>query len=427
MNRTKRRWHWFDRESFAWILEPGHVDAAFLVTTLIILTFGLIMMFSASVASGTKLFWTQLRYAAIGVLLMIVLSQLHMDRFENGLGGVIVPIAYAITVLMLFLPFISSGDTLPGYHRIFKLGPISFQPSEFVKFGMILMLAKALTLVQPKLLKDDPIRFRAFEKPVRTPIGKAWRAVVNYYGQRDLLVILILGLLIGLPAVIVKAGNHNSGMIILFLIGLCMLFSGNVKLRYFIAGFTAIAVVLIVGFVIYKTSPDFFTAHLDQKGRITAWLSHNYASHDQNRWQVNNGLYAIGSGGFFGVGFNKSVQKYYYVPEPQNDMIFSILCEEFGFFGAFLVLAAFAMYLILCANIARQSRSKFQKFVVYGVMAHIGLQVVMNVAVVTEVMPLTGVELPFFSSGGSALLTNLVESGFVLAVSKYNPKQRAVR
>ncbi|MBR5427878.1 MAG: FtsW/RodA/SpoVE family cell cycle protein [Clostridia bacterium] len=418
---------WFERDHFAWIFKPGHIDAAFAVTTIIILTFGLIMMFSASVASGTKLFRSQLVFAIAGLALMFVASQIDMEKIENAFRGYLPLVMYGLGIALLLAAFVFTGDTKAGYHRIFKLGPIQFQPSEFVKVALIILLAKVLTVSQAKLLKNDPVRFRRFSVPAKTVFGEAYRAIVNFFIQRDLPVMIILLVIIGIPALIVKFSNHNSGMIILLLIGMCMMFSGNVKFRYFGVVLTVAAVVLIAGFAIYKSSPEFFSKHLDSKGRITAWLSHDYTSHEQNRWQVNNGLYAIGSGGFFGVGFNKSVQKYYYVPEPQNDMIFSILCEEFGFFGAFLVLFAFALYLCLCANIARKSRSKFQKFIVYGIMAHIGLQVSMNVAVVTEVMPLTGVELPFFSSGGSALLANLIESGIVLAVSKSNPAPRAAR
>ncbi|MBQ6020550.1 MAG: FtsW/RodA/SpoVE family cell cycle protein [Clostridia bacterium] len=423
----RRRRGWFERDSFLWILKPGHIDAAFAVTTIIILTFGLIMMFSASVASGTKLFRSQLLFAVAGLVLMFVVSQIDMAKIEKAFRGYIPYAVYVLGIALLLAAFVFTGDTQAGYHRIFKLGPVQFQPSEFMKVALIILLAKVLTDRQHQLLKDDPIRFRRFSKPAKTVFGEAFRSVVNFFLQRDLMLMLALVGIILLPAGIVKFSNHNSGMIIMMLIGMCMMFSGNVKFRYFGAVLTVAVIGLAAAFIIYKNAPEFFSKYLDAKGRISAWLSHDYTSHDQNRWQVNNGLYAIGSGGFFGVGFNKSVQKYYYVPEPQNDMIFSILCEEFGFFGAFLVLFAFGLYLCLCANIARKSRSKFQKFIVYGIMAHIGLQVVMNVAVVTEVMPLTGVELPFFSSGGSALLANLIESGIVLAVSKSNPAPRAAR
>lgn len=427
MNKQKtRRRSFFDRERVLGIFTPGHIDTSFAVTVIIILTFGLIMMFSASVASGPALFRNQLLFAVTGLAAMFIISQIDMDLVEHGFRGRLPLAAWCLGIVLLLAAFVFTGDALPGYHRIFQIGKIKFQPSEFVKVALILLLAKKLTVYQPRLLKDDPIRFPAFARPAKTVIGMFWRKAVNYFFQRDIRELVILLGIIAVPAIIVQRSNHNSGMFILFLIGVCMMFSGNVKMRYFGVVFTVVVAAVVALMVIYKTDPELF-AKIDSKGRLTAWLSHDYTSHDQNRWQVNNGLYAIGSGGLFGVGFNKSVQKYFYVPEPQNDMIFAILCEEFGFVGALLVLTAFAFYLILCANIARRSRSRFQKYIVYGVMAHIGLQVSMNVAVVTEVMPLTGVELPFFSSGGSALLANLIESGIVLAVSKYNARPRAAR
>ncbi len=426
MTERNRRKGYFDRDSFLYIFKPGHIDLSFVITVAVILTFGLIMMFSASVASGTKLFKTQVIYAFVGLVLMFAASQVDLVKIEKDVHGLLTAVIYLGCMFLMVMAFFLPGDVQAGFHRILKIGPIRFQPSEFMKIALILMLAKILTYFQGELLHKEPIHFRRFDTPARTPVGSAFRAVVNFVFQQDLRVMILLLAVIFLPALIVQRSNHNSGAIILGLIGVCMMYSGNVKLRYFGYVFTVIAVAIAALIVIHQSAPDLF-AKIDSKQRIDAWLSKDYTSTDDNRWQVNNGLYAIGSGGFFGVGFNKSVQKYYYVPEPQNDMIFAILCEEFGFFGAALVLFAFGMYLCLCANIGRKAKSKFQKFLVYGVAAHIGLQVVMNVAVVTEVIPLTGVELPFFSSGGSALLANLVESGLVLAVSKSNPQPRAAR
>ncbi|MBQ6164810.1 MAG: FtsW/RodA/SpoVE family cell cycle protein, partial [Clostridia bacterium] len=137
---------WFERDHFAWIFKPGHIDAAFAVTTIIILTFGLIMMFSASVASGTKLFRSQLVFAIAGLALMFVASQIDMEKIENAFRGYLPLVMYGLGIALLLAAFVFTGDTKAGYHRIFKLGPIQFQPSEFVKVALIILLAKVLTV-----------------------------------------------------------------------------------------------------------------------------------------------------------------------------------------------------------------------------------------------------------------------------------------
>lgn len=205
--------------------------------------------------------------------------------------------------------------------------------------------------------------------------------------------------------------NHVSGAILIVAIGIVMMYLGGTKQYWFVIGIALIAAVAAL--VIMK--PDILPEHASI--RIVAWLDKDF-SPDRWRWQTNQSLYAISSGGLFGVGLGQSKQKHLYVSEPQNDFIFSIVCEELGFFGACIIIILFALLIWRGVVIALKAKDRFSSFLVLGIVFHIGLQVMLNIGVVTDVLPNTGISLPFFSYGGTALWVLLAELGMVLSVSR---------
>ena len=211
--------------------------------------------------------------------------------------------------------------------------------------------------------------------------------------------------------------HHLSCTILMFFIGACLMFAGGSDWKLFAFG---LAVIALLGFLVVSF-PTLIENYAGE--RIVAWLDKDYDPLN-GRWQTNNSLYAIGSGGFFGAGLGNSKQKYLYVSEPQNDFIFSIVCEELGFFGAAIIIALFAALVIRGLIISSRCKDKFGSLLVIGVVAQIGLQVVLNILVVTDTLPNTGFALPFFSYGGTAIFMLLFEIGVVLSVSRKTNQQK---
>ena len=207
--------------------------------------------------------------------------------------------------------------------------------------------------------------------------------------------------------------NHLSGTILMFSIGVAMMFFGEVKMRWFVIGAVAV-IAVVVFFVIF---PDKLPSYAAK--RITAWLDKDFDPFGA-RWQTNQSLYAIGSGGFLGAGLGNSKQKHLYVSEPQNDFIFSIVCEELGFIGATAIIILFGLLVWRGFVIAMKARDRFGALLAMGLVFQVGLQVALNIAVVTDTVPNTGISLPFFSYGGTSLMILLMEMGIVLSVSRYS-------
>ena len=192
-----------------------------------------------------------------------------------------------------------------------------------------------------------------------------------------------------------------------------MLFLGEFKKHWFII----IAVVGVLGIIFVITNPEILEKYAG--ARITAWLDKDYQPLGA-RWQTNNSLYAIGSGGLFGVGLGNSKQKHLYVSEPQNDFIFAIVCEELGFVGAIIIIALFALLVWRGVVIGIHAKDRFGALLSMGIVFQVGLQTALNIGVVTDTLPNTGISLPFFSYGGTSLMMLLFEMGMVLAVSRYS-------
>ena len=218
--------------------------------------------------------------------------------------------------------------------------------------------------------------------------------------------------IIAVFALLVYMEDHLSGAILMLAIGVVITFLGGLDWRIYAAG----SILVIIAVVILVTAPDkVLKGYMAE--RIKFWLEKDYTNTNE-RWQVNQSLFALGSGGFFGLGLGNSKQKYLYLPEPQNDFIFAIVGEELGFVGCAFIIILFALLVWRGFAIAMKSRSTFGRLMSMGIVIQVGLQVILNIMVVTDSMPNTGISLPFFSYGGTSLLMLLGEMGIVLSVSR---------
>ncbi len=360
----------------------GGVDLPFLILTFVLLTIGLIMLLSASYSysyyyeDGDSLYYfkRQAVFAVIGVVAMFIISKMNCNYFRLLAWPMLIVVS-GLLVLVLILPA-RFGD----FHRWIDLGPLSFQPSELAKVAIVIFCAYKMEQEHEKL---------------RVSTKAMWKYLILTLGYAGL----------------VFAENHVSGAILVGALGVVMMFLGGVKMRWFaIGGALAIAAVTLV---ILK--PDILPDHASV--RIIAWLDKDYDPQD-TRWQTNQSLYAIGSGGLMGAGLGQSRQKHLYVSEPQNDFIFAIVCEELGFIGAVTIILLFALLIWRGFVVAMRAPDRFSSLMVMGLISQIGIQVALNICVVTDTLPNTGIGLPFFSYGGTSLCVLLAEIGMILAVSR---------
>ena len=374
----------------------GGFDVVFLALVLILLTTGVIMMFSASYTycyynfdgDSFHYFKNQAIFAAVGVFAMLAVSKFDF-KFYKIFAKPLLFFAFLLLVIVLIVPSSS------GFHRWLSIpGLGSFQPSEVAKFALIFYLACHIG-DNYRGINSDEISVHSGRK-MKT---KIWCLGVYLF-------------LIAAMSVLIYMENHVSGTVIVFALGVFMLWLAGFDYRVFL--FVGIVGVIVVIAVI--SNPEILPTHA--QSRIYAWLDKDYDPLG-SRWQTNNALYAISLGGFFGVGLGNSTQKQLYVSEPQNDFIFSIVCEELGFFGALVIIGLFIALVIRGFYIAFHTRDKFASLLVMGISFQVGLQAAINIAVVTDVFPNTGISLPFFSYGGTSLLMLLFEMGLVLGVSRY--------
>lgn len=390
----------------------GGMDILFLLFVLAILSFGLIMQFSASypyayysMNDPMYFFRRQAFFAALGIVAMLVFSRINYDAWRK-----IYKIVLAVTVALLLVVFVLP-QVKPGFYRWINLGFTTFQPSEIAKFTLILVSAVIFDAYHNEMFSNKMSRGR-FAKTV----DYKFRRYIKESAFPTVAVVMLTGIF----AVLIYLEHHLSGAIIIFLIGCVMMFLGGVRDRWFIIGI--VGVVGVAAFVCYviMATRESGSSNLLQKymgERIIAWLDKDYDP-TGSRWQTNQSLYAIGSGGFFGVGLGASTQKYMYVSEPQNDFIFAIVCEETGFFGAFILLLLFALLVWRGIVIGVTARTRFGGLLAMGIVLQVGIQVVLNIAVATDSIPNTGISLPFFSYGGTSLVIFMVQMGIVLSVSR---------
>ncbi len=365
----------------------GSIDIPFLGLTIALLTIGLIMLFSASYPyayyykdSSYYYFIRQILFAVAGLVAMFLMSKINYKILKAVYKPIFV-ITIALLVIVLFY-----HTNFKDFKRWIPLGPVTIQPSDLAKFTIILTLAV--------YIGKNYKRMKTLKYGILIPVG-------------------VIAIFCGL----IYLEHHLSCTILMFLIGATLMFAGGSDWKLFAFG---LAVIVLVGFLVVSF-PTLIENYAGE--RIVAWLDKNYDPMG-SRWQTNNSLYAIGSGGFFGVGLGNSKQKYLYVSEPQNDFIFSIVCEELGFFGAAIIIALFAALVIRGLIIASRCKDKFGSLLIIGVVAQIGLQVVLNILVVTDSLPNTGFALPFFSYGGTAIFMLLFEIGVVLSVSRKTNQQK---
>ena len=359
---------------------PG-LDVAFLAILLLLLCYGLLMLYSAGYAvalyrrgDAYAYIRPQLLFAALGVAAMYAASLVDYHIWHR-LAWPLLGVSLVLLVIVLFMPEYNGCKrwlVLPG------LGTL--QPSEIAKFSVVLVFSHIISL--------NHDRMKTFSTGV-----------------------LPFGLVLGAVAVLMLLEPHLSGTVLILGIGAVLMFVGGTGLRWFgIAaalgvGAVAAAVVLLPDLVPYAA------------GRLASWQD-PFAYPLGEGHQTIQSLYAIASGGLVGLGLGNSRQKYLYVPEPQNDFIFSILCEELGFAGAALVILLFLALFLRGMSIAVRARDKFGALLVVGFVTQVILQAVLNIAVVTNTIPNTGISLPFFSSGGTSLMMLLGEMGIVLSVSR---------
>lgn len=349
-----------------------------LLFVFLLIGFGLVMVYSTSsykaeAMFGNKVYWffRQTLWAAIGSTAMLAISRFDYRKLDDR--SKLMLCLYLAMSFLLILTLVL-GSVTKGSKRWLSLGPLSFQPSELSKLVLILFMARFLS---------------RHEK-----LGRKMKGT-------------FLFLLISLPIIgPVAIENASTSIILLAIVGLMIFAACPWYKRFFLMVFLGAAlIVVIIGSRAYRLE------------RFVIWLD---PENHPKGLQTIQGLYAIGSGGLFGKGLGNSMQKMGFLPEPQNDMIFSIICEELGLVGAFFVLGLFILLLFSFLKIAFRCEDLFGFLIVMGVTAHLGVQVFINIAVVTNTIPNTGIPLPFISYGGSSLFFLLTEIGFVLSVAKHN-------
>ena len=357
------------------------LDVPFLALLLLLLCYGLIMLFSAGYAvalyrrgDAYTYIRPQLLFAVLGVAAMYAASLIDYHIWHR-LAWPLMGLSLALLAVVLFVPEYNGCKrwiVIPGFGTL--------QPSEIAKFSVVLVFSHIISL--------NYDRMKTFSTGV-----------------------LPFGLILGTVAVLMLLEPHLSGTVLILAIGAVLMFVGGTGLKWFgIAG--ALGVGAIAAAII--ALPELVPYAAD---RLASWQD-PFADPLGEGHQTIQSLYAIASGGLAGLGLGNSRQKYLYVPEPQNDFIFSILCEELGFAGAALVVALFLLLLLRGISIAVRARDKFGALLVVGFVVQVVLQAVLNIAVVTNTIPNTGISLPFFSSGGTSLMMLLGEMGIVLSVSR---------
>ena len=383
MAESRRRARPKSQEGFFRRLFPRYentsVDLTFLVMVILLLVFGLVMMFSASYAQGYyregnsyHYIVRQLLWAVVGLGAMFVFSRMDYHVWRK-LAWPLFPVVTAMLILCYFMPPVNDA------HRWIFIGSFQFQPSELAKFSLVLLFSHLLVSNEKKLG-----RFR--------------------YGIFPFAVVL------GVYAGLIVKEPHLSATILLVVMGGIMLVVGGLPMKW-IAAAGGIAAAGVAAIMLVPS------LHERAMERITIWK--NPASDPLGTgYQILQSLYAIGSGGLFGLGYGKSRQKYLYLPFQYNDYIFAVICEELGLVGAMAIVALFAVTILRGYWIALNARDRFSTVLAAGLVTLIAVQTILNLCVVTNLLPSTGIALPFFSYGGTALAVNLGEMGIVLGISR---------
>ena len=381
-------------------LARGPLDLPFLMLTMMLLGIGLVMMFSASyavayydpqVSSPYFYIKRQASFAVGGIIIMMIVSHINYQSFR----WMSVP-AIVGSIFLLVLVYTPLGVEENQARRWLKLG-IRFQPSEIAKVAVILFFAAMLC-------KRDTRKPRHWKN--RTAFGRT----MNFLERIGFVELLPYGAILMIIALLVVKQPHLSGTLLILAGGASVLFAAGIHWGWFVAGISFVSAA--VWFVITNTA--YMTA------RINLWLD-PWADFRGNGWQTCQSLLAMGSGGLFGVGLGNSKGKFDYVSESENDFVFSILVEELGYIGGAIVLILFALLILRGYWLALHARDKFGTLTTVGIITLLAVQVFLNIGVVTNLIPNTGISLPFFSFGGTALVIQLAEMGMVLSISRQIP------
>lgn len=358
----------------------GKIDITFLCIVLILLTLGLVMLFSASYAYSLEYYGNSYRFisrqailAAVGVVAMLLISRIDY-HFLRKFAWVIFGIATVLLIILLIIPPMVSGMDVK---RWFVVGSINFQPSEIAKFAIILLFSSLIAR--------------------------------NYKQMKSFGFVMFLIIVLGATCLLIVLEPHLSATLLVLLIGVVLMIVGGLAKRYIIGG----SIVGVTGIIVFM----FSGAISYVKDRLDYWID-PWVDATGKGFQTIQSLLAIGSGGAFGRGIGQSRQKYLWVPEPHNDFIFSIVCEELGLIGAILIIVLFCLLVWRGFYIAMHAPDKFGSLLALGLTFQVGLQAMLNIFVVTNTIPNTGISLPFFSYGGTSLLILLMEMGVVLSISR---------
>lgn len=357
----------------------GGIDLTFLVLVLALLVCGLVLMFSASYAyayyyEGNSFHYItrQLVWAGLGLTAMAFFSTWDYHVWHRFAW-----LAFGVTIIMLIIVYFMPARN-DAHRWIFILGQ-QFQPTEVAKFSIVLLFSHMISLNHDKM--------------------KTFQYGILPYG---IILVIYAGLIVFEP--------HLSATILIMALGVVLIFVGGASLKWF--GLGMAGGVALVGIAMLIPSINERAMY-----RINVWQD-PFIDPQVAGFQTIQSLYAIGSGGLMGAGIGNSRQKYLFLPEPQNDFVFAIICEELGFVGAVLIILLFALLICRGFMIAVKARDRFGMLLATGLTAQVGIQTVLNIAVVTNTIPNTGISLPFFSYGGSALLMLLAQMGIILSVSR---------
>ncbi len=369
----------------------GSVDLPFLLLTILLTGIGLIMLFSASFPSayyesgdGAYYVKRQAIFAALGFVAMAMVGKMNYQRLR-GMARITVGIALFLLILVI-IPGV--GITINNATRWLGVGTLlTFQPSEIAKLAVILYFADSISKKKEKM------------RDIR-------------YG------IIPYAVILAAFALLMLLEPHLSGTVLIVGIGVVMMIVGGIPGWLVGAGVGGVAAVATLFVKLVESGVIRYGA-----SRIEMWKN-PWIDPQNDGYQMCQSLISIGSGGLLGVGFGKSRQKFLYLPEEHNDFIFAIVCEELGMIGACIIMLIFAMLILRGFWIALHARDRFGALLVVGIMTQVGLQTFLNIAVVTSLIPATGISLPFFSYGGTALALQLLEMGIVLSVSRQIPAPR---
>lgn len=366
----------------------NNLDFGMLITIIILLCAGIVMVASASsyyalsnYNNSNYFLVRQLFFGIIGFIFMIIISNIDYKRYKKW--GYLF---YIICLVLLVLVLTPLGQTRNGAKRWLGFGALVFQPSEIMKIGLVIGMSTYLSLNYKKLTS-----FKGYIIPI---------------------------LMLFLVVIVMFMQKHLSGTIVMFVAACSIIFVSGIKVkaRYIIAGIIAAAAMLAV-FIFMPSGDSTESSGSFRLDRIVSFLNPEEDIKGGN-WQAAQSLYAIGSGGIFGRGLGQSRQKYLWLPEAQNDFIFSVLGEELGIVGTVTVLALFSFFIYRGYRIAITARDMYGSLLATGITSAFALQILVNIAVVTCTVPVTGMPLPFFSYGGTALFINLCAMGILLNISR---------